>query len=306
MPSTLPEIYTRFVTRRLGGGYCLQVNTLYREVLSFLGYRYIGVLGRVYSPIADDWTGFTHTTTLVYLESHVDPGKKVYYMSDVGFGSSPHRPILLRDGWQEFGRGCEKFRLVKAKLQPRSDLEPASDDDQVDPQVDSVANAQGVWILQNAKAGAEAKWQDCYSFATLQCFEPDYHASNKATSHKQAKPFATMILVVRYLLHPDLRAKSQEWVQRDGLDDRLYPYHPSIVEQRMIVNDRFIVRVGDNEVANKLIETEEERVELLKSQFGLLTHVEVQEALKEINGKPSRLQPKREPAKANANGAAAW
>ena len=291
MSSHLADIFTRFVERRLGGGYCLQVNPLYREVLSFLGYRWIGVLGRVYSPISGEWSGLTHTASLVYLDSHVEPGHKGYYLSDVGFGSSPHRPILLHHGREEYGRGSEKFRLVSRTLQPRSTLEET--DEAVVPEVQTVANSQDVWILQQSKS-AEAAWQDCYSFSTLQCFEPDYHASNKATSHPTAVPFATMILVVRYVLEPSLLPCSQSMIERDGLDPRLYVYHPSVVEQRMIVADKLIVRLGDEEKANRKIESEEERVELLKNQFGLLSHVEMDEALKEIAGKPSRLKARQQ------------
>ena len=127
MDSTLAHIYSRFIEQRRGGGYCLQVNVLYREMLARLGFRFLGVLGRVYSPVTNDWTGLTHTASLVYLPSHVreDHGKGVCYLSDVGFGSSPHRPILLRDAWEEFGRGHDKYRLIKSSLQPRSSLEPS-------------------------------------------------------------------------------------------------------------------------------------------------------------------------------------
>ncbi|TKY86736.1 hypothetical protein EX895_004376 [Sporisorium graminicola] len=294
MSSHLRDVYTRFVEQRHGGGYCLQVNPLYREVLSFLGYRYFGVLGRVFSPISHSWSGLTHTASLVYLDSHLpeEAGKKVYYLSDVGYGSSPHRPILLRDGWEEFGRGSvEKFRVVRKALQPQSTFEPApapEATEQVDEQVESIAGNQAGWILQQSKPSGE--WQDCYAFAPLQCFDEDYHASNKATSHKESVPFATMILVVRYLLHPDRLPHSAQRLQRDGLQPELYPYHPSVVEQRMIVGDKYIVKIGDDTEVSRKIESEGERVDLLKREFGLLRHVSKEEALQTISGKPSRLK----------------
>lgn len=272
----------------------MQVNVLYREMLSFLRFRFIGVIGRVYSPVTADWTGLTHTGTLVYLPSHLveDKRKKVYYLSDVGFGSSPHRPILLRNGWEEYGRGTDKFRVVKETIQPRSTLEESDSDsesmEKVDDQVAEVATTQGCWKLQVLKKG-KSEWEDCYSFTTFECFRPDYDASNRSTSFPGAAPFGTMILVVRYLL---TEGDSEELVKRDGLNKELYPYHPSLVEQRMIVDTKYIVKRGDEQVVFKEIGSEEERVELLKSEFGLLGHVETAEAVKEIQGKPSRMKAK--------------
>ncbi|SNX83316.1 uncharacterized protein MEPE_02023 [Melanopsichium pennsylvanicum] len=291
MDATIDHIYRRFVEKRTGGGYCLQVNLLYREMLAFLGFRFIGVLGRVYSRISDDWSGLTHTASLVYLRSHLpeDDGKKVYYHTDVGFGSSPHRPILLRDKWQEFGRGTDKFRLLKAPVQPGSTLEEASDSDSdPDTQVSTVSKGQMVWILQNLKNG-EPDWEDCYSFCITECFDSDYQASNRATSHSTSTPFATMILVVRYLIDPELLKESNAKVQVDGLEKDLYPYHPSCVEQRMVVGDKHIVKLGDEQTVLRTIASEKERVELLKKDFGLLLHVSTQDAVKEINNKPSAL-----------------
>ncbi|SPO43999.1 uncharacterized protein PSANT_01684 [Moesziomyces antarcticus] len=287
MAATLEHTYSRFIEQRHGGGYCLQVNLLYRELLAFLRFRFIGVLGRVYSPISETWTGLTHTASLVYLPCHLEEGKYVYYMSDVGFGSSPHRPILLREGWEEYGRGSDKFRLVKLEIQPRSYLEQA--DDETDDEVAEVARSQVVWKLQNRKSGKD--WEDCYSFATTQCFTPDYLASNCATSSKTAVPFASMILVVRYLLEPTRLAESAQWIARDGLNPDLYAYHPDCIEQRMVVGDKHIVKLGDQQTVFRTIETEEERIELLKSDFGLLHHVDTQAALREIRAKPSALNP---------------
>ncbi|SJX61667.1 uncharacterized protein SRS1_12651 [Sporisorium reilianum f. sp. reilianum] len=291
MSSDPSDVFSRFVEQRLGGGYCLQVNPLYRELLSWLGFRHLGVLGRVWSPSAGSWSGLTHTTTLVYMDSHVEgeEGRKVYYVSDVGYGSSPPRPILLRDGWEEYGRGLsEKFRLVHRVLQPRSTLEPSEDDD-VDAEIDSIARAQSVWILQQSKRDT---WHDCYSFSPHQCFDADYHASNRATSHPAAVPFATMILVVRYLLHPPSAAHTQH----DALHPALYPYHPSAIEQRMVVDDTYIVKLGDETLVSRKIASEEERVRLLKREFGLLSHVDTQAALQTISGKPSKLKTTAEKA----------
>ncbi|EST07554.1 Arylamine N-acetyltransferase [Kalmanozyma brasiliensis GHG001] len=289
MSSQLAHIYSRLITHRHGGGYCLQINVLYREVLSFLGFRYVGVLGRVFSPMSGEWTGFSHSATLVYLPSHVD-GKGAYYLSDVGFGSGPLRPMFLRDGWEERGRGSDRFRLVKG-VQPKSTLEPdPNSSEEVDPEVKAVAVTQTAWILQNHKG---REWEKCYSFHPFECNLSDCHTANYGTSHPGSVPFAVMIIVVAYRLASHFDAeKSSELVKQDGLHEDLHPYHPSMVEQRMIVDDKFIVKVGDEQTVFKIIETEEERVRLLKDEFGLLGHVTTEEALATIKDKPSRLKSK--------------
>lgn len=286
MSSSLTHIFARLIQHRRGGGYCLQVNVLYREVLSFLGYRYVGVLGRVFSPMSGEWTGFSHSATLVYLPSHVD-GRAAYYLSDVGFGSGPLRPMLLRDGGEELGRGSDRFRLLK-RTQPKSTLEP--DDQEADPEVAAVAETQTAWILQNHKG---REWENCYSFHPFECNLVDYHTANHAPSHPGSVPFAVMIIVVAYRLAPGFSdEKSRQMVKQDGLIEDLHPFHPSLIEQRMIVDDKFIVKVGNEQTVFKIIESEEERVRLLKDEFGLLGHVTSEEALATIKDKPSRLKGK--------------
>jgi hypothetical protein len=100
-----------------------------------------------------------------------------------------------------------------------------------------------------------------------------------------------MILVVRYLLDPTRLAESAQWIARDGLDPDLYAYHPDCIEQRMVVGDKHIVKLGDQQTVFRTIESEQQRIELLKSDFGLLPHVDTTAALHEIRGKPSALNP---------------
>ena len=112
-----------------------------------------------------------------------------------------------------------------------------------------------------------------------------------------------MILVVRYVLHPDELQHSDGRIKHDQLCPDLYPYHPSAIEQRMIVADKHIVKLGDTQTAFNVIKSERQRVELLKSDFGLLSHVSTDDALREISSKPSALpsEQKASPAPA-ANG----
>ena len=85
-------------------------------------------------------------------------------------------------------------------------------------------------------------------------------------------------MVVRYLLEPSRLAESARWIARDGLHPDVYAYHPACIEQRMIVADKYIVKIGDDAPVLRTLESEQHRIELLKSHFDLLHHVDTHAA----------------------------
>lgn len=78
------------------------------------------------------------------------------------------------------------------------------------------------------------------------------------------------------------------------MDKHLYPYHPNLVQPKMVVGDKYIVNKAEEQVEVRQIQSESERVEMLKKEFGLLKHVETNEAVEEIRGKSSALNNKCE------------
>ncbi|PWZ00686.1 cysteine proteinase [Testicularia cyperi] len=295
-------VFERFVEQGCGG-YCFQANFLYQQMLRAVGYRTFAVLGRVFGPENQQYSGLTHMANLVYLPSHLaeDNAKSVYYLADIGYGSNVQRPMLLRHGHVEPGRGGDLFRLLHEPLQPRScfeevdeeeddnnDQAAASGQDQVAQQM---PGNQAVWKLQSKTASRDT-WQECYSLTTLEVFEPDCAASNKAVSSKTARPFASTIMIVKFFWDRERLAQSDELVARDGLHPDLFPYHPSCIEQKMIVGDnKLITKTSTDQIVVHTLQTEEERIQTIKRVFGLLPNTSLQQALDEIKGKPSALKP---------------
>ncbi|KIJ53379.1 hypothetical protein M422DRAFT_43052 [Sphaerobolus stellatus SS14] len=94
---TSPEaVYDRLVVHRLGGIWCCGMNGLLLGMLRGLGYRAVGVCGRVNMSPPSPATLFTflaHMAILVQLPDNTP------YFVDVGYGGNGLvRPIPLQDG----------------------------------------------------------------------------------------------------------------------------------------------------------------------------------------------------------------
>ncbi|GMQ45544.1 arylamine N-acetyltransferase family protein [Vibrio sp. 10N] len=82
-----PEVRFDKLVNQSRGGYCFEVNALFLEVLSSLGYHAKPKLARVH--LADTPSGRSHQVTLVTI-------KDEQWVVDVGFGSNtPRSPIKL-------------------------------------------------------------------------------------------------------------------------------------------------------------------------------------------------------------------
>lgn len=89
-----------------------------------------------------------------------------------------------------------------------------------------------------------------------------------------------MVLVCKYFFAPGVSAASAS-------ASELYPYAPAQILQKTLAGNAFKNPAGERTE----LRTEEERVETLKREFGLLPHVPTPDAVLHIQGKPSALQP---------------
>jgi N-hydroxyarylamine O-acetyltransferase len=97
----LSHLYDKVVERNRGG-YCYELNSLFRRLLAQLGYRTILAAARVYNPKRKAFgPEFDHMVILVRLDR--------VYLVDVGFGQSVRRPLALPDG--EIDDPMGRFRL---------------------------------------------------------------------------------------------------------------------------------------------------------------------------------------------------
>lgn len=177
------DIYERFVLKK-HGGYCMQGNRLFLNMLLKLGFDAFMVSGRVCgssdpNPPPDAWTGPTHVAILVQLPCHLDdrePQRKALYLTDVAFGARGlMRPMLLRDGHQERGRASVEHRIIKAPI-PMSSFDvsgPGQEDDLIP---NEVLQSQFLWRLQR-RDGPDQPWGDNYALSMTEVFPNDLRVS---------------------------------------------------------------------------------------------------------------------------------
>ncbi|EPQ25625.1 uncharacterized protein PFL1_06805 [Pseudozyma flocculosa PF-1] len=312
-------VYRRFVQARKGG-YCMQHNLLFLNVLRALGYRAYSVSGRVCEPPSDPhsppaWTGNSHMVLLVLVDCHLAPPSKAasqaLYVVDVGFGAKGlMRPLLLRHGHQERGRANITHRLVRQAMPSSSFDLPASatyaadtqlehrhrnlDDDDDDAARRDAFQSQLVWRFQ-AQEGPQGEWTDNYSFTTLESFAPDYRTSNWFTSTSPDSIFTRTLMVVQNAIArlPGGEKDARQMCDQDGLPCVLYPYHPTQIAEDVLFANRLTRRAGgaDCHQPAEVIELRDEqhRISTLKHVFRLLNDVSDQEALKAIAGTTAEL-----------------
>lgn len=297
-----PEyVFRRYVSAEEGGGYCFQSNYLLLQMLRALGYQVFPVLGRVFKPqlegerpFLECFGGLTHMVLLVRLRNHTQKQHRMgYYLADIGFGRGIHRPMLLAHGHREAGCEGVEFKLTKVDGHGRGsnfvnanscdDADPSEHDlDDEEGRIIANASFQLCWQLSRSEEGVEGgKPQTCYIFNTTECFPADFAVSNlaSATSLDPAiSPFATSMLVCKYFFSPDKPHKKE-------YASDLYPYQPSQILQKSLANTAYKNPAGEKTE----LTTEQDRVELLKREFGLLLHIPTDQAVRNIQDKPSAI-----------------
>ena len=101
-------LYDKMVTRRRGG-YCFEMNGLFRDMLREMGFEAYSVLARISRGEAG-FGGYNHRMTVAYAD-----GKR--YACDVGYGGDCFvEPILLEPGLEQTTHG-ETYRMVEGNRQ---------------------------------------------------------------------------------------------------------------------------------------------------------------------------------------------
>jgi N-hydroxyarylamine O-acetyltransferase len=109
----LKKFYNKIVVK-LRGGFCYELNGLFRWLITSLGFRATMVSARVFNKTTNQYgPEFDHMALLVAFEKE--------YLVDVGFGDSFRTPILMPDGETEDVSGIyrvihvaiDKFELQK-------------------------------------------------------------------------------------------------------------------------------------------------------------------------------------------------
>ncbi|KIW66209.1 hypothetical protein PV04_08409 [Phialophora macrospora] len=225
-------LYHKIVERGLGG-YCMENNAFFSTILRSLGYQLYVTGARVSHALdgQENDPGFAGWQHEVIIV--IINGQK--YLVDVGFGStSPLHPIPLDQTSTKVYNSVPgaEIRLVYRPI--------ASNTDQ----------SQYLWVLESRNK-SHPQWQGCYCFDTLEWLPSDFEIINYRTSQDPASWFTHRLVLVRILVDEDTKTKATGTVILGG--------------------EKIERRLGD---AKKEVvmdaKSEEERVEGLKTWFGIV------------------------------------
>ena len=162
------------VTKRIRGGYCLQLNYLFSILLQTLGYDVLVSAGRVANSIEGKFGGFTHRITIVTLENQM-------YLVDVGFGGTNILcPMPLIDGYTTKMIGDEEARIVNQPIKYSKTKQP-------------------IWQYHYRYKPNE-EWIIAYCFTLLEFFKEDFKVGNYYTSTYEDVLFTNNLLAVKLIL----------------------------------------------------------------------------------------------------------
>lgn len=125
--------------------------------------------------------------TIVSVPCHLDTPStsNALYLVDTGFDIQ--RPLLIRDGHVEEGRGGVQHRLVRVP-HPNGALVSVIDDDGLTgaPELEGEWAAPRVlWVLQRRERGSSENykpWQGLYAFSPLELGHQDFEVSARSSS----------------------------------------------------------------------------------------------------------------------------
>ncbi|KAL7956623.1 hypothetical protein V8C34DRAFT_315508 [Trichoderma compactum] len=143
-----PEALFEKVVEKSKGGYCLEMNTFFCEILKVLGFTVIPIGARV--KVGPRYGGMTHCANIVTISER-------RYLVDVAFGSyGVFRPVPLTSGF-EFDnifprRGKLEFRPIAQSTAP---------------------STQPLWVY-SSQDGPSAEWVERYCFTETEFFREDY------------------------------------------------------------------------------------------------------------------------------------
>ena len=171
-----PDALFDKVVVRSKGGYCMELNALFGQMLRSLGYTVLNVGGRVAGP--NGYTGWSHMVNLVTVDG-------TRYVVDVGFGShQAMKPVPLRDGYEFTQISPRRGRLEYRSVGAHSD------------------QAQRVWVYSTQET-ASAPWVEANMFTETEFFRADYEGMNLSPMSSPSSFFVKTVMAVRGILDED-------------------------------------------------------------------------------------------------------
>ncbi|KAL7928651.1 hypothetical protein V8C35DRAFT_317626 [Trichoderma chlorosporum] len=170
-----PDDVFEKVVEESKGGYCLEMNTFFSEILRVLGFTVLPIGARV--KIGPRFGGMTHCANIVTID-------QTRYLVDVAFGSyGIFHPIPLTSGI-EFDnllprRGKLEFRPIAQSTSP---------------------STQSLWVY-SSQDNSSAEWIERYCFTETEYFRDDYEVSNYFCSTNPKSIFVSQVISLRGILN---------------------------------------------------------------------------------------------------------
>ncbi|KAH7028881.1 uncharacterized protein B0I36DRAFT_324714 [Microdochium trichocladiopsis] len=244
------------------GGYCMEVNSFFHTVLLSLGFDVYLAGARVWSPTEKRYSGFSHCVNIVTISG-------VRYLVDVAFGGNVAiAPLPLPDfEFAEEGAGPTHEHIPPARM--RVVRAPISQ---------GLSRARGHnlgWVYQikydyEAEKDDEDKWITQYMFVDTEFLLEDIVVCNMFPAFNKNTFFTHKVLCVRFTT--DLEVGPG----RDG-DEGRFPGRAStkavqegkIDGNLMLWGDLFKWRRNGETVLERKIESDVDRLDILKKYFGI-------------------------------------
>ncbi|KAL7921419.1 hypothetical protein ACQKWADRAFT_321457 [Trichoderma austrokoningii] len=161
------------VVERSRGGYCVEMNTLFGDMMRALGLNVVSIGARV-KPGAV-YLGMTHSANIVTVNDQ-------RYLVDVAFGShGAFTPVPLINGYE-----FDNMLPRRGKLEFR----PLAQSN----------NSQPLWIYSTQRL-PPADWTERYCFTETELFRADYNVMNFYCSRAPTSVFLNNVFALRGILN---------------------------------------------------------------------------------------------------------
>ncbi|KAF4465024.1 arylamine n-acetyltransferase 2 [Fusarium albosuccineum] len=235
----LEHLFDKIVCQPGRGGYCMENNTLFHNLLVSLGFSCYMVGSRIYNPQGARYGGFSHCLNIVRIG-------ETSYPVDVGYGANgPISPVKMSHGHiqSHVGRSCIRLRHDSLPQALNKDAKS--------------------WIYEH-QVDEFAAWVPLYCFPDSEFFPEDIATINLSPSKSPTSFFLKKVICVRFTQAKE--AMALEGLQRviEGLDQR------ADIDGVLILNHNWLKwrRNGAN-VFEKELRNEAERLDALERFFGI-------------------------------------
>lgn len=237
------HVFRKVINQPGRGGYCMENNSLFHNVLLSMGFDCYLAAGRVWA--GERWTGWGHLINVVIIDD-------IKYLCDVGFGSNePTQPLPLQHGSIRIQISPSETRLVFETIEQN-------------------LSDSKLWICQ-FRVNAESEWSKMYCFTETEILPTDIPGLNYSPWVSRSSYFTQNVICVRFTTNKE--------TDGNGLPDAEAIDNGEIDGTLIIDNNRLKWRRHGKNMLDADLISEYERVKALERFWGIELDVEDREAI---------------------------